>query len=565
MKCLRQLCLVLAGFVTQAESAVIILNDHQVWDTTTGVVWLSTALPAGDYPDNQYTQNGWYFTGDSSAPQPWGGEPDIFTMLYSLEPYGYRGRPFNPLFAQVLTALGAQRGATPNGEEHDYWLQLNFCGPPPDDDPQGIGYECGYVRLFYDQWGSDNTWALTGEDSASTFEADYPSLEAFWSIQRPVLFRLKAEPTPPATVLDYQVIVGSQFNDGAYVRGWVTLDADLTTGSYKHVDAFVETGVGGVVPGYSAPSFLSDLGGAQYTPLTLSVESFLLQGVLNSDPNRTSLVHGTIGGFMSNSEPAPGEAPFSQEIELYLFDEILCDAGTGPDTQLPCAVTDQQGLGSRGYYGGASPSSPGHQESGLWAQLVLPAALEDGLTSVTEGVATTLSVGANDLGFTDPVTVTITMPPTKGTITAISAPGPVAGITITYTANAGVLGWDSFVYEMTDSNSASDSAKVLVNIQPDGDGDGVPNVTDNCATVWNATQCDSDGDSYGNHCDGDMTNNGFTNAQDTVIFRNTLGAGTPGPTYNIGDLNCNGIVNAQDTVLFRRMLGKPPGPSGLIP
>jgi hypothetical protein len=99
----------------------------------------------------------------------------------------------------------------------------------------------------------------------------------------------------------------------------------------------------------------------------------------------------------------------------------------------------------------------------------------------------------------------------------------------------------------------------------DSDDDGVADVQDNCTRIPNPGQCDSDGDAYGNHCDGDLTNNGITNAEDGVILRNLLGAGTPGPQFNIGDFNCNGVVNAQDTTLFRQMLGLPAGPSGLVP
>ena len=44
-------------------------------------------------------------------------------------------------------------------------------------------------------------------------------------------------------------------------------------------------------------------------------------------------------------------------------------------------------------------------------------------------------------------------------------------------------------------------------------------------------QCDSDGDGYGNRCDGDM-NNTTTNAQDYVLFRQQLGQPSVGPTYN---------------------------------
>jgi hypothetical protein len=100
---------------------------------------------------------------------------------------------------------------------------------------------------------------------------------------------------------------------------------------------------------------------------------------------------------------------------------------------------------------------------------------------------------------------------------------------------------------------------------PDADGDGVPDASDNCTQVANPSQLDSDSDGYGNICDGDLSNNGVTNAQDYVLFRARLGQSSTPPTYNIADLNGNGIVNAQDYVLFRQLLGRPPGPSGLVP
>jgi hypothetical protein len=99
----------------------------------------------------------------------------------------------------------------------------------------------------------------------------------------------------------------------------------------------------------------------------------------------------------------------------------------------------------------------------------------------------------------------------------------------------------------------------------DADGDGVPDPIDNCIAVANPAQCDSDGDGYGNACDGDLNNNGTTNAQDTALFRQQLGQPSTGPGYDNADINCNGAVNAQDTTLFRVLLGKPPGPSGLHP
>jgi len=112
---------------------------------------------------------------------------------------------------------------------------------------------------------------------------------------------------------------------------------------------------------------------------------------------------------------------------------------------------------------------------------------------------------------------------------------------------------------------AMTSATVTPGNGPDTDADGIPDVTDNCTELANATQCDSDGDGYGNRCDGDLNNDGATDALDTTLHRQQLGQPSTGPTYNAADLNCNGAVNAQDTTLYRQRLGLPPGPSGLVP
>lgn len=92
----------------------------------------------------------------------------------------------------------------------------------------------------------------------------------------------------------------------------------------------------------------------------------------------------------------------------------------------------------------------------------------------------------------------------------------------------------------------------------DADGDGLPDLQDNCPALANASQCDSDSDGHGNHCDVDLNNDGIVNAQDTSQFRLQLGQPSVAPTYNKADLNCNGAVNAQDNNLFRRLLETPP-------
>jgi hypothetical protein len=100
--------------------------------------------------------------------------------------------------------------------------------------------------------------------------------------------------------------------------------------------------------------------------------------------------------------------------------------------------------------------------------------------------------------------------------------------------------------------------------QADADSDLRGNACDNCRDIANNTgpgaQCDSDSDGFGNRCDGDLNGNGFTNAQDTALYRAELGQPSVAPTYNPADLNCSGFVNAQDTALYRTLLGFPPGP-----
>jgi hypothetical protein len=106
---------------------------------------------------------------------------------------------------------------------------------------------------------------------------------------------------------------------------------------------------------------------------------------------------------------------------------------------------------------------------------------------------------------------------------------------------------------------------MLITSDIDVDGDGFAQHVDNCILIANPSQCDSDGDGYGNRCDGDLNDNSATNAQDVTLFRQQLGQPSIAPTYNEADQNCNGVVNAQDVTLFRQLLGKPPGPSGLVP
>lgn len=254
---------------------------------------------------------------------------------------------------------------------------------------------------------------------------------------------------------------------------------------------------------------------------------------------------------------------------------------------IPASLSTGSVLNSFGFY--AMDFAPGRPTPFDWVvddltygpvAPIAPVAADDGPIAVIEGVAQIIPVGANDTNFTDPVTVNVTTPPTKGTITAVSAPGPAAGMTITYTANIGGLGADSFVYSMVDSVPAADAATVTLVVSPDTDGDGIGDANDNCTLVANAAtgnvpgtsppipkyQQDSDNDGYGNACDGDLNNSGTVTTADYGLLRSVLGElASYTPLAAAADMNGSGAVTASDFGLLRALLGTSPGPSGLHP
>lgn len=89
----------------------------------------------------------------------------------------------------------------------------------------------------------------------------------------------------------------------------------------------------------------------------------------------------------------------------------------------------------------------------------------------------------------------------------------------------------------------------------DSDDDGVFDVVDNCIKVANSDQRDTDGDGFGNICDGDLDNNGIVNSLDYSSFKTRLFS-----TDTNADLNGDKIVNSLDFTLFKSLLLKPPGP-----
>ncbi len=112
------------------------------------------------------------------------------------------------------------------------------------------------------------------------------------------------------------------------------------------------------------------------------------------------------------------------------------------------------------------------------------------------------------------------------------------------------------------SEAVTETLAVFVNEPQDMDDDGFFDFEDNCIEVANASQCDSDADGSGNHCDADFNNSGFTNFSDLAALKVGFFGDSTAPEYNQLDLNCDEAVDFVDLSLFQGMFGTVPGPSG---
>ena len=96
----------------------------------------------------------------------------------------------------------------------------------------------------------------------------------------------------------------------------------------------------------------------------------------------------------------------------------------------------------------------------------------------------------------------------------------------------------------------------------DSDGDGAIDSLDNCPNVPNAAplDCDTDGDGFGNRCDGDLDGNGFTNFGDLALFGDAFQAQIMGTYTPDADFNCSGFINFADLAIFGDdLFGNEPG------
>jgi len=81
----------------------------------------------------------------------------------------------------------------------------------------------------------------------------------------------------------------------------------------------------------------------------------------------------------------------------------------------------------------------------------------------------------------------------------------------------------------------------------DSDLDGFGDDVDNCVDVANATQLDGDADGAGNACDGDLDNDGATDAGDVGPLQASFGTTDADPAWNpAADLDEDGVIGVPD-------------------
>jgi glucose/arabinose dehydrogenase len=88
----------------------------------------------------------------------------------------------------------------------------------------------------------------------------------------------------------------------------------------------------------------------------------------------------------------------------------------------------------------------------------------------------------------------------------------------------------------------------------DSDVDGIDDLVDNCMSVANPDQRDTDGDAFGNACDADLDGNLVVDARDLARIKKAFFTADPD-----ADLNGDGVVNFDDLKLAQAADG--PGPS----
>lgn len=89
----------------------------------------------------------------------------------------------------------------------------------------------------------------------------------------------------------------------------------------------------------------------------------------------------------------------------------------------------------------------------------------------------------------------------------------------TYTPSTGFVGVDRFFYRASDGDTTSAVTEVVIAVgDTDSDNDGLDDADDNCPSMQNADQANSDNDAFGDICDPDDDNDGDLDGDDNCPF-----------------------------------------------
>jgi hypothetical protein len=190
----------------------------------------------------------------------------------------------------------------------------------------------------------------------------------------------------------------------------------------------------------------------------------------------------------------------------------------------------------------------------------LPTARAGADHTVAAGATVTLDGNASDDADGDPLSYSWWLVSRPAASTA--ALDTVDPVRPTFVADQ--LGSYTIELLVDDGIAYSDPDTVVITAELDSDGDLVSESQDNCTQVPNADQRDTNGDGYGNLCDGDLNDDISTNTLDLHLYKGKHDSvqGAPNSNYDShADFNGDGSIDTLDLDIYKGFHRQPPGPS----
>ena len=144
-------------------------------------------------------------------------------------------------------------------------------------------------------------------------------------------------------------------------------------------------------------------------------------------------------------------------------------------------------------------------------------------------------------------------------VTIFGSSSPAGALVIANPTHANTYTWDDGLLSYGGSQVVFVSDNVVIGT--DTDADGWANTVDNCPTVVNPDQLNTDGDSLGDACDPDDDNDGFSDVVETSVGTNPLVR--CGTNAWPADINNDGFSDITDVSVLTNVFGEsvPPAPA----